>query len=226
MILGYFLQMIRNCSPSPNCTHNHYIYLYDGSDCFTLCYDLSISHRYIGICALCGVYVKNTCWMNTLILKYLKIGEAWRERERKLEEKGRTLLATPLSLPSVRLIIPPMSLESSSYLQRKVQCAGDQTCVPFSGKGGLPWCFPLYKLMIVFKSQQVNSPGCRYFSIPGDARKYQVPTSVCCPLLAKAWFCTPSLRMGTRLKLRYWWPVKVELSSHLALKSQLELKGT
>lgn len=53
-----------------------------------------------------------------------------RERETKQKEKGRTRLATALCLPSVRLIIPPMSLESSSYLQRKVQCAGDQRVHP------------------------------------------------------------------------------------------------
>ena len=40
--------------------------------CSTLCYDLFVCviHKYIAICALCEVYVKNTCWMNKLILKY------------------------------------------------------------------------------------------------------------------------------------------------------------
>ena len=42
MILGCFLQMLLNCSPSPNCMHNLYIYLYHDSDCSTLCYDLSV----------------------------------------------------------------------------------------------------------------------------------------------------------------------------------------
>lgn len=56
--------------------------------------------------------------------------ERERERQNTKEEKGRTHLATPLCLPSVRLIIPPMSLESSSYLQRKVKCSGDQRVLP------------------------------------------------------------------------------------------------
>lgn len=171
---------------------------------YSVLWFVCVSHRYIAICALCGVYVKNTCWVNKLILKYLKkkICEVWRERRDKQEEKGRPHLATPLCLPSVRLIIPSWVWNQVPIFSIKWNVQETKECFPFSGEGGLPWCFPLYKLMIVFKSQQVNSPGCRYFLIPGDGRKYQVLTSVCCPLLAKSWLCTSPLRMGTRLKLR------------------------
>ena len=60
------------------------------------------------------------------------IGEAWgeREREAKQDEKGRPCLATPIWLPSVRLIIWSSCLKSSSYLKNKLNYARDHRVFP------------------------------------------------------------------------------------------------
>lgn len=58
--------------------------------------------------------------------------------ERQTGREGKTP-SSHTSLPSIcETDNSIVSLKSSSYLQRKVKCAGNQRVLPFSGEGGLP----------------------------------------------------------------------------------------
>lgn len=57
---------------------------------------------------------------------------------RQTGREGKTL-SSHTSLPSVcETDNSILSLKSSSHLQHKVKCSGNQGVLPFSGEGGLP----------------------------------------------------------------------------------------